>query len=553
MTDHWNFVNRVRDVARSDPSRRALIFPTSKPGKSPVDYGTVTFKELNEESDRYAQGLRAFGIGRGTRVLLLVPVSVELLTLALALLKMGAILVLIDPGMGKKSLLKCVQHVQPRGLIAVPLVHALRTLSRKSFGGITHAVTVGAKWWWGGPTHWDLRNPVWTEFPVAAVSREELAAIVFTTGSTGLPKGVHYTHGVFDAQVKILEREFHAADRVGLAAFPTMALYYLAMGIPCVLPPVDPARVARVNPADIVDAVDRFGVTSAAGSPMFWDPVVRHCRAAGRRLDTLKTVTMFGAPVRGSLLEEFAAVLPSGGRTFTPYGATEALPVSSLSGDEILADTWPQTRAGAGVCVGRPFAELTVKILPISDEPIPDWDDARVLPAGTIGEIVVKGPVVTKRYDHHDRENIWAKIYEGSDVWHRMGDAGYFDDRGRLWFCGRKNHRVETAGGVLYSVPVEEIFNAHPRVFRAALVGLGSRPRQHPVLIVEPRPGAAPRGRAERAAFIDELKALAKNHSSLGEIRDILFHPGLPVDYRHNAKIIREELVPWAAKELGGR
>ena len=211
MTDSWNFVNRVRDVARADPDRRALIFPKTKPGVSPVDYGTVTFKELNEESDRYAQGLRAFGIGRGTRVLLLVPVSVELLTLALALLKMGAILVLIDPGMGKKSLLKCVQHVQPRGLIAVPLVHALRTLSRKSFGGITHAVTVGAKWWWGGPTHWDLRNPVWTEFPVAAVSREELAAIVFTTGSTGLPKGVHYTHGVFDAQVKILEREFLAA------------------------------------------------------------------------------------------------------------------------------------------------------------------------------------------------------------------------------------------------------------------------------------------------------------------------------------------------------
>lgn len=552
MTDSWNFVNRVRDVARADPDRRALIFPKTKPGVSPVDYGTVTFKELNEESDRYAQGLRAFGIGRGTRVLLLVPVSVELLTLALALLKMGAILVLIDPGMGKKSLLKCVQHVQPRGLIAVPLVHALRTLSRKSFGGITHAVTVGAKWWWGGPTHWDLRNPVWTEFPVAAVSREELAAIVFTTGSTGLPKGVHYTHGVFDAQVKILEREFHAGDRVGLAAFPTMALYYLAMGIPCVLPPVDPARVARVNPRDIVDAVDRFGVTSAAGSPMFWDPVVRYCRENGRRLESLKTVTMFGAPVRGSLLEEFAAVLPPGGRTFTPYGATEALPVSSLSGDEILAETWPRTQSGAGVCVGRPFAELTVKIIPISDEPIPDWDDARVLPPGAIGEITVKGPVVTKRYDHHDRENIWAKIHEGSDVWHRMGDAGYFDDRGRLWFCGRKNHRVETAGGVLYSVPVEEIFNVHPRVFRTALVGLGARPRQRPVLIVEPRSGAAPRNRSERTVFIDELKALAKNHPALGEVRDILFHPALPVDYRHNAKIIREELVPWAAKELGG-
>lgn len=245
MTVDSNFVSRVREVARSDPERPALIYPKSKPGVSPVEYDTITFRRLNEESDRYAQGLRAFGIGRGTRVLVLVPVSVELLALALALLKMGAILVLIDPGMGKKSLLKCIQHVQPRGLIAVPLVHALRTLSSKAFRGITHAVTVGTRWWWGGPTHWDLRNPVWKEFPVAAVSREELAAIVFTTGSTGLPKGVHYTHGVFEAQVDLLQKTFHADDKMGLAAFPTMALYYLAMGIPCVLPPVDPARVAR--------------------------------------------------------------------------------------------------------------------------------------------------------------------------------------------------------------------------------------------------------------------------------------------------------------------
>lgn len=549
MTPPWNFVSRVSDIARADPNRTALIYPRPAGRRKIREYDRATFGQIEAESGRYAAGLTALGVRRGDRVLLLVPVGVDLLAFALAVLKMGAILVLIDPGMGPRALVDCVSRVRPDVLVAVPAVHVLRVLARRAFASVRRAVTVGRRWGWGGVTHTKLRGGSGS-FPTADVSRDELAAVVFTTGSTGAPKGVHYTHGVFDAQVELLHNQYHKDDKAGLAAFPTMALFYLAMGIPCLLPPVNPARVARVDGGDVVDAVNRFGVTSGTGSPMFWEAVVRHCQKTGHRPQTLRTVTLFGAPVRGDLLANFAEILPQGAETHTPYGATEALPVTTISGSEIVRDTWVRARAGAGVCVGRPFPGLAVRILPITDDPLPEWDDRRVLPPGVIGEIVVKGRVVTVRYDRRERETELAKIREGDAVWHRMGDVGYFDTDGRLWFCGRKNHRLETMSGPLFSVPVEEIFNAHPDVRRTALVGLGDRPRQRPVLVVEPRPGAWPRTAGARARWINELRALAAHHPTLGTIRDFLFHPGLPVDYRHNAKIIREALVPWAARRV---
>ncbi|TXH28083.1 MAG: hypothetical protein E6Q99_02870, partial [Elusimicrobia bacterium] len=491
MTAPGNFAARVRAIAQSDPDRTALLFPR-RGHRRPRDYGRVTFGHIEALSDRYAAGLSGLGVRRGDRVLLLVPVGPDLLAFALALLKIGAVLVLIDPGMGVRALLDCVDRVGPDALIAVPKVHALRCFVRRPFATVRHAVTVGRRWGWGGASSRAWRGPV-PPVAMADVGRDALGAIVFTTGSTGVPKGVHYTHGVFDAQVEFIQNQYHRGDRTGLAAFPTMALYYLAMGIPCVLPPVNPARVARVDPADVLDALDRFEVTSGAGSPMFWEPVVRHCRALGRGPRDLRTVTMFGAPVRAELLEDFKAVLAPGGDTHTPYGATEALPVTTLAGSEILRDTRARTRAGAGVCVGRPFPGLTVRVIPLTDEPLPTWNERLGLPPGVIGEIVVKGPIVTAAYDRRERETALAKIREGDAVWHRMGDAGYFDSEGRLWYCGRKSHRVETVAGPLFSVPVEEIFNAHPGVRRTALIGLGERPRQRPVLVVEPRPGASPR------------------------------------------------------------
>jgi acyl-CoA synthetase (AMP-forming)/AMP-acid ligase II len=165
---------------------------------------------------------------------------------------------------------------------------------------------------------------------------------------------------------------------------------------------------------------------------------------------------------------------------------------------------------------------------------------------------VVKGPVVTRRYLARPEENARTKIPEGDEIWHRMGDLGYLDGDGRLWFCGRKSHRVETAQGLLLAVPCEAVFDRHLDVARAALVGVGERPRQRPVLVVEPRPGRRPASRAARRRFVAELRALGARDPRTRGIRDALFHPGLPLDVRHNAKIRREVLAGWAAWRLAG-
>jgi acyl-CoA synthetase (AMP-forming)/AMP-acid ligase II len=192
----------------------------------------------------------------------------------------------------------------------------------------------------------------------------------------------------------------------------------------------------------------------------------------------------------------------------------------------------------------------TVRIIRISDDPIPEWDASLVLPDGQVGEIAVKGPVVTRSDLHRPEQTAAAKIYEGGEVWHRMGDLGYIDPQGRLWFCGRKKHRVETPQGLLLPVQCEAIFNHHPDVARTAVVGLGELGKQRPVLIVEPLPGKWPASEAARKAFADEIRALGAQSEVTREIEDVLFHRDLPVDVRHNAKIQREKLAPWAEEQL---
>jgi len=258
-------------------------------------------------------------------------------------------------------------------------------------------------------------------------------------------------------------------------------------------------------------------------------------------------VLMAGAPVSGELIDRVRRILSPGAVIHTPYGATESLPVASITGAEILAETWPQTRLGAGTCVGRPLPGNTVKIIRTSDVPIPEWAEVVELPAGQIGEIVVNGPVVTEGYEQNERENALAKIADGSAIWHRMGDLGYLDAQGRLWFCGRRAHRVSTARGDLYTIPCEAIFNEHPAVYRSALVGV-KRPGEScptPVLLVELN------RKVDKINLVAELQQLALANQLTESIHDFLVHPAFPVDIRHNAKIFREKLAIWAVDKLG--
>jgi acyl-CoA synthetase (AMP-forming)/AMP-acid ligase II len=191
---------------------------------------------------------------------------------------------------------------------------------------------------------------------------------------------------------------------------------------------------------------------------------------------------------------------------------------------------------------------VEVAIIRMTDEAIPDWSDALVVPDGEVGEICVKGRTVTRRYFRLPEATHLAKIADGDAVRHRIGDLGYRDAEGRIWYCGRKSHRVETEAGVLTTVPREAVFNTHPDVRRSALVGVGERPRQRPVIVIEP--AGMPRTRRARAALRESILAHGAANPVTAPVRTLLFHPAFPVDIRHNAKIFRERLAPWAAREL---
>jgi acyl-CoA synthetase (AMP-forming)/AMP-acid ligase II len=241
-------------------------------------------------------------------------------------------------------------------------------------------------------------------------------------------------------------------------------------------------------------------------------------------------------------------MLGEGVEVQTPYGATEALPVATIGSRELLEETAAATAQGRGVCVGRSLPGVQIRVIGIDDGPIAAWNDELCLPTGVIGEIVVQGPVVTRSYFGRPEATRLAKIADREGrFWHRMGDVGYLDEQGRVWFCGRKSQRVVTPDRTLLTIPCEGVFNAHAAVLRTALVGVERQGQTVPVLCVECDPAA---GRVDRERLRRELLELGAGHEHTRAIRTILFHRAFPVDIRHNAKIFREKLAAWAAREL---
>jgi acyl-CoA synthetase (AMP-forming)/AMP-acid ligase II len=424
-------------------------------------------------------------------------------------------------------------------------------LFRRKFPRARFNVTVGSRRIGAAITLAELRGRgSCAEFCHAATAQDP-AAIIFTTGSTGPPKGVLYRHGNFDQQVTELA-EFYdiRPGEVDLPGFPLFGLFNCALGVTTVIPQMNASRPARVDPRLFTEAIRDWNVTQSFGSPAIWNRVGQYCQKNNVRLPSLGRVLSAGAPVPPQVLAKMKGAIATDGSIHTPYGATEALPVASISASEVLSETQYAWAQGAGTCVGRRFPGIRWKVIRIVEGPLRSIEEAVELPANEIGELIVSGPVVTTEYVTRVENNALAKIQDASSFWHRMGDAGYFDGQDRFWFCGRVAHRVQTDRGVLYTEPCEGIFNQHAAVFRSALVGIGPAGRQCPVLIAETWPERRPRSRAARQKLLDELREIAAAHELTAGIRDFLLHRSLPVDIRHNAKIFREQLAVWAARRL---
>ncbi len=545
-----NIADFLIEMAERFPDRPAIVLPGGRAAPS-----HLTYRTLHERTRRIARGLGRHGISKGTRTALMVTPGPDFFALTFALFSIGAVLVMVDPGIGRHHLKTCLNEAAPEGFIGVPKAQIARLLFGWARGSVRRSVTVGRAVPGAGPTLWEIES---SGAPAGALAAEDaartgpddVAAILFTSGSTGTPKGAVYTHGNFLAQVRMI-RDLYGIEpgEIDVPTFPLFGLFDPALGMTTVVPEMDASRPGSVDPRKIVSAVADFGATNLFGSPALLDRVGRYGERNGVKLPSLLRVISAGAPVPPRVLERFASMLSPGVQIFTPYGATEALPVASIGSHEILGGAAAGTRAGRGVCVGRQVAGMDVRVIRILDDEISNWQQDLELAAGQIGEIAVKGPPVTRSYFARDGATRLAKIVDGEGFWHRMGDVGYRDGDGRLWYCGRKSHRVKTADGTLFTECCEGVFNAHPEVLRTALVEVaGEGALGKPVLCVELENRGASRSVKERIRR--ELLALGQGFSHTRTIVTVLFHPAFPVDIRHNAKIFREKLAVWASREL---
>lgn len=530
-----NVAHFLAEQARLNPDNSAVRAPRGREADGAIRYVARSFAELEAEASSTAHLLAARGITRGTRVLLMVKPGLDLIRIVFALFKIGAVPIVIDPGMGLKGFLRCVRHSKPEALVGIPLAIWISRIFRGSFRGVSAKLCVGRTF---GRQLKAFSGQ--GAYPVVDSAADELAAILFTSGSTGPAKGVCYAHGMFAAQVDAIRAQYGIEPgEVDLPMLPVFALFNPALGMCTVVPEMNPSRPATVDPEDIVQAIRQNEITNTFGSPALWTKIARYCEAQEITLPTVRRILMAGAPVPPALMEQMRRIIPNG-EIHTPYGATEALPVSSITATEVLTETAARTRKGVGTCVGKALPGVSVRIIEPVDGAIETIEAVRKCPIGVVGEILVKGPSVTRSYDQLPEADARSKVLEGEAHWHRMGDMGWLDKEGRLWFCGRKAERVLTSEGPLYTDCCEAIFNQHPKVFRSALIDSGDG---IPAIVIEPEKDAFPKSESEEKAFVEELKSQGASIAFTRDIERYYFDKSFPVDVRHNAKIHRLTLA----------
>lgn len=580
MSMRYNIAERLTQMAREIPDSIAIAEPLFQGKKAKRDaqgkreYKTITFAELDRDSDRIAAELQKSGVKPGMRLVLMVRQGIDFISLVFALYKTGATLVLIDPGMGVKRMLVCLREANPDGFVGIFQAQLARILYHRWFPQAKHNLNVGPCPLLPGLSLSKIRRRPYAKPTDPQTTLDDPAAIIFTSGSTGVAKGVLYTYRMFKTQVEEISKRLEIKPGgVDLVGFPFFGLFNAGMGTTAVIPDMDTTKPGSVDPTLFLEAANDWQITQSFGSPALWNRVVDYCLKNNLKLKTLKRAVIAGAPVSFELLRKFRQVLPEDAVIITPYGATESLPLASIESREVLSETYLRTRQGGGVCVGKFFdAPLKHRIIPVTDAPIPRLADVESYPNGVIGELLVSGPQCSPQYVTRKDANALALVAgENGEVWRRVGDVGYFDDQNRFWFCGRKSHRVETPAGPMFTIPCEAISNESPNIFRSALVGiplpddfqepdnLDERAKafrdvwREPVMIIEPLPQSRPRSQADADALKNEALTLLKNNPLTASINRVFICESFPVDVRHNAKINRELLSEWAEGQLTGK
>ena len=558
---------------------------------------TLTWAELNQQVNATATRLHALGVRPGDRVNLMVPPGARLTTLIYACMKLGAVIVVADTGLGLPGLTRALKGANPSFLIGIPAaltaartllwpgkrisVEPLGSVQEKLLGVAGSVFTAPAA---DGTPGAPVPTPTVVEFPSPVPDAD--AAVLYTSGSTGPAKGVVYTQRQLAGMRDAIANTYGFAPGSGLVAgFAPFALLGPALGATSVTPTMDVTRPKTLTASALASAAAAIDASVVFASPAALVNVVATAdelnaeqRAA---LAKVQTVLSAGAPIPVPLLEALSALVPNAS-LHTPYGMTEGLPVTDVSFEMIrqaIAEGTPNAAgevldpfARDGVCVGFAVYGAAVAIAPL----LQDGSVAVELThePGVTGEILVSAPHVKDRYD-----TLWVTEEQSISTpgWHHTGDVGHLDASGRLWVEGRLAHVLLTSQGVLTPVAAEQSAESLPEVRRAALVAVGPAGTAAPVLVIEASantavlearqsasafkrallnrvPGAHRFPVAEGVAPF-ELSQLVRQKVAEDtgvELAAVLVVHEHPTDIRHNSKIDRPALGEWAAKVLAG-
>lgn len=548
----FNVYSLLEAQAQRSPDKIALAQAYQKNRQGQFQYREQNFADLITDIENLSAGFKQAGIQQGSKVLILVKPDVTLVTITYALFRLGAIPVIIDPAIGFSRLLHCIEEAAPDALLALPLVHLIRRLFPRAFKSVRIFITNGFTPSQRVHRLQQLLQPQASVPAVAPTVEKDVAAIFFTSGSTGIPKGVESQHGHMRAQIQVM-RDLFDFDRNDndLAAFPVTMLVSPALGRTCVVPDLGSLHPAKCKPENLVQSIADYDIAACFASPIVWERLSLYCTENNLQLSSICSAFSGGAPIPGKLVKRVCDILPNG-TMLTPYGATEVTPATTIDAQEILQETAELTASGHGICVGRPVPGLQVRVIALQDDAIESLDDAHFLAQGQIGEIITQGPLVSERYHGRDEATRMAKMTETDAatgttcIWHRTGDTGYFDEQGRLWFCGRIRHIAYHRGQAFYSVQAEEIINAFADIWRSALVNVKVDDEPQLAIVLEPYK------KSRKDVVVQRQQAILHHLNASGfPVKYCFVYPkGLPVDRRHNSKIERPELAQWAQKHL---
>jgi olefin beta-lactone synthetase len=516
-------------------------------------YSYTNWDEFSRGVKQFHRGLTNLNLSSGDKVLFLMPAGSDFLQLVYAVMSCGATPLFVDPGVGRKNLITCIKDAKPDAFITIARGQVLRMIAKEAFVNCKFQITVGSissiisyipflgkKFLGQGIVKPFSFLKKFASQDIDLIPNNGNALVAFTSGATGVPKGVIYTNDSMRAFLNILhDRLAYRSGAKDMPLLPIFSVFNPAQGVTTVFPPIDAAKPISMDTEKVVNVINEQQVKSCFGSPTLWQIIADYCIQSKKQLSSLNRVLIAGTEVNDSVLNSLERVV-SLENVFTPYGSTECLPVTLLSGSERRKVNLQRSHTEElGTLVGKPILECKLIVAKVTGN---NFDPCNSF---EIGEILVCGKHVSPKYLDRAQATKEAKLFcEDGTFWHRMGDVGYLDEEGRLYYCGRKSHVVHTTDRNYYPVPVEMIVNQHAMVKRSALVALPTPAEVG--LVVEPYPQYFPKKNEDTETFIKELRELCKSSPISETITTFFFHPSLPVDGRHNAKIFRDKLSDWA-------